>query len=277
MAILNYYLMVLFPNAKINIGLNIEKKRPDGYHNIASCFYPVGWSDTLEILPSNELVFETQGIEIPGETNQNLCLKAFNLIKQDFDIPNVTIQLLKTVPIGAGLGGGSSDAAFTIIGLNQLFELGLSKEEQFNYARQLGSDCAFFIENKPMYCFEKGDQFEEVSVSLAGKTVVLINPCIHISTIEAYAGIVAKKPDTELKELLKLPITNWKGVINNDFEIGLIKKHPQIGKIKDDLYALGAVYASMTGSGSTIYGIFDNSVTLFDKFDNCLTWQGTLK
>lgn len=269
--------MILFPNAKINIGLNIIKKRSDGFHNIASCFYPVGWSDVLEILPSVDLIFENQGIEIPGNGNQNLCLKAFDLLNKDYALPNITIQLLKCLPIGAGLGGGSSDAAFTILGLNQLFELELSKEVQLNYARQLGSDCAFFIENRPMYCYEKGDRFEEIALSLTGKTVVLVHPFIHISTAEAYAGITAKQPEYDLQEILELPIEQWRGMLVNDFESAIIKKYPRIGALKESLYQQGALYASMTGSGSTVYGIFDNYVNLFDNFENCMTWQGILK
>ncbi len=269
--------MVLFPNAKINIGLNIVKKRADGFHDIESCFYPVGWSDVLEIIPASQLSFNAQGIPIPGNSDQNLCLKAFELIQQDYPIPNVEIELLKAVPIGAGLGGGSSDAAFTIMGLSDLFDLGLSEAQKIAYARRLGSDCAFFVKNIPTFCTGKGDVFEEIPLSLADKWIVLVNPGIHISTAEAYAGIVAKRSEHDLRALLSLPIDQWEGLIKNDFEEALVNKYPYIGQIKTELYQLGAHYAAMTGSGSTVYGIFEKKTEIFNYFSNCTVWQGTIK
>lgn len=269
--------MIVFPNAKINLGLQIVAKRPDGFHNIASCFYPVGWSDALEILPASaETSFESSGIQIPGEASGNLCLRAYQLVAADYSLPPVRIHLHKAVPIGAGLGGGSADGAFTIKLLNQLFELGLSVQQMQQYARQLGSDCAFFIENKPVYCFEKGDQFEPIDLSLSGKWIRLVNPGIHVSTAEAYAGVRPTLPSTDLRALLQEPITAWRSTVQNDFEASVATKYPAIANIKNTLYQQGALYASMTGSGSTIYGIFEHEPEPTRAFEGCMLWQGVL-
>ncbi|MFN8353261.1 MAG: 4-(cytidine 5'-diphospho)-2-C-methyl-D-erythritol kinase [Spirosomataceae bacterium] len=268
--------MVVFPNAKINIGLQIIEKRPDGYHNLASCFYPVGWSDVLEILPATTTTFQSTGIPIPGNIEGNLCLKAYRNLQQVYDLPPVQIHLHKVVPIGAGLGGGSADGAFTIKALNQLFHLGLSIEQMEAFARPLGSDCAFFIQNQPRYCFEKGDQFESIALSLSGKQIVLVNPNVHISTAEAYSGVKPHLPTVELREALSQPIENWKNLIFNDFEANLLSKYPVITSIKENLYELGAVYVSMTGSGSTVYGIFEKFSNFTEKFSNYTVWQGNL-
>lgn len=268
--------MVVFPNAKINIGLNITEKRADGFHNISSCFYPVGWSDALEILPADTLTFQSSGIPIPGDSSGNLCLKAYHLLAGDHTLPPVDIHLLKAVPIGAGLGGGSADGAFTITALNALFSLGLSVEQQQQYARQLGSDCAFFIENIPMYCYDKGDQFEEISLRLSGRWIVLVNPGLHISTAEAYAGVRPKQPVTDLRELLQQPMAQWRDTVVNDFEEGLFVKYPILDHYKQKLYSLGAEYASMSGSGSTLYGIFSQEIDLSNNFEGTSVWKGEL-
>ncbi|CAG5012587.1 4-diphosphocytidyl-2-C-methyl-D-erythritol kinase [Dyadobacter sp. CECT 9275] len=268
--------MVVFPNAKINIGLNIIEKRNDGFHNIESCFYPVGWTDALEILPADELSFKSSGIDIPGAPQHNLCLKTYQLLAADYHLPHVDIHLLKTVPIGAGLGGGSADAAFTIKALNDLFSLGISLEKQLAYARRLGSDCAFFLVNEPAYCFSKGDHFEPITLNLTGKWITLINPGLHISTADAYAGIVPQKPEKDLRELLKQPLHSWKDAVKNDFEDSLFSKYQVLSEIKNSLYTQGAVYASMTGSGSTVYGIFEKEINLAPMYAQYLTWQGYL-
>lgn len=269
--------MVTFPNAKINIGLNIVGKRPDGYHDIASCFYPVGWADALEVLISDELSFASSGLPIPGDANSNLCLKAYHLLARDFRLPPVSIHLLKAVPIGAGLGGGSADAAFTIKALNQLFSLDLTTEKQQDYARLLGSDCAFFIENKPRYCFGKGDAFEEIPLRLTGKWIVLVNPGLHISTAEAYAGIKPQAPIHDLRELLKSPVEQWRDFVINDFEKNLFKNHSVLPQIKKKLYEIGSQYASMSGSGSTLYAIFDQEPNLSNNFRDLTVWKGELQ
>ncbi len=250
--------MVLFPNAKINIGLNITEKRADGFHNIESIFYPVfELYDVLEIVKNEELKFTSTGIEIPGNEKDNLCLKAYHLLKEDFDISPVHIYLLKTIPIGAGLGGGSADAAFTLKGINDLFELKLTDEELINYARKLGSDCAFFIKNKPVYAFNKGDEFEELELDLSAYEIKIEYPNIHIGTAEAYAGIKAKAPIKNINTLIAEPIENWKNIVKNDFEDSIFSNHPAIKDLKEKMYNYGAVYASMTGSGSAVYGVFE--------------------
>jgi 4-diphosphocytidyl-2-C-methyl-D-erythritol kinase len=268
--------MLVFPNAKINIGLNIIEKRSDGFHNISSCFYPVGWSDALEITVSEKLRFTVDGISIPGNMEDNLCLRAYRMVSEDYNIPPVHIHLLKAIPIGAGLGGGSSDSAFTISALNRLFDLRISIEKQLDYARRLGSDCAFFILNKQMYCHGKGDQFEDIDLALAGKWIVMINPGIYVSTVEAYSGVKPSKPTTDLRTLLKEPMPTWKNEIKNDFEVSLFPKYPLLKDIKEDLYKKGAAYAAMSGSGSTLYGIFDKEIDLSEHFQRYNIWQGML-
>jgi 4-diphosphocytidyl-2-C-methyl-D-erythritol kinase len=186
--------MVSFPNGKINLGLHVVAKRPDGYHNIESCFYPVGWSDVLEIIEAPELRFTSSGLPIPGDAAQNLCLKAYAALKRDFDLPPVHIHLHKVIPIGAGLGGGSADCAFTVKILNEKFALGLTPAQMEDYVRPLGSDCAFFIQNKPLYCYEKGDRFAEIEVDLKGYFIVLINPgypCLYAGSIRGYDASAA--------------------------------------------------------------------------------------
>ena len=268
--------MVSFPNAKINIGLQITEKRSDGFHNLKSCFYPVGWCDVLEILPAEKLSFKSTGISIPGNPETNLCLKAYHLIKQDFNVPSVMIHLHKVIPIGAGLGGGSADCAFTIKTLNNLFELHLTTEQMENYARKLGSDCAFFIQNRPKYCVGKGDEFSEIGLDLSDKFIVLINPNIHISTAEAYAGVKPMKTEIDLKEILQKPVNQWVNIVTNDFEHHLLPKYPIISTIKEQLYANGSVYASMTGSGSTVFGIFEEEIDLKEVFAEYSVWQGKM-
>ncbi|MCF2489794.1 4-(cytidine 5'-diphospho)-2-C-methyl-D-erythritol kinase [Dyadobacter sp. CY347] len=268
--------MLVFPNAKINIGLNIVEKRPDGYHNIESCFYPVGWSDALEITLEERFSFESDGIAIPGSVSDNLCTKAYQMIAADYPLPPVKMHLLKSIPIGAGLGGGSADAAFAIKALNEQFDLKISFEKQLAYARRLGSDCAFFIPNKPAYCFEKGDLFEDIELNLKGKWIVLVNPGLHISTVEAYSGIVPKHGGHDLRHVLKEPIANWKFQVKNDFEATLFPKYPLLAEIKEALYEQGASYAAMSGSGSTLFGIFEQEKDLEKHFTGYTVWQGPL-
>ncbi len=273
--------MLTFPNAKINIGLNITEKRTDGFHNIESVFYPVEWCDALEIIPNQDAnaknaVFQSSGLAIPGNESSNLCLKAWHLLQDRINVPPM-IHLHKVIPMGAGLGGGSADGAFTLKMLNEVYELELSNDELKDFARKLGSDCAFFIENRPVFCFNKGDEFEDFTLDLKGKFVVLINPDIHISTAEAYSGVSPKKPEIALKTALLQPISTWKEIVKNDFEEKLLLKYPTIAEVKETLYQAGAVYASMTGSGSTVYGIFEHEISLKDRFPNFAMWQGFFK
>lgn len=266
--------MIVFPNAKINIGLRITEKRPDGFHNIQSCFYPIGWSDVLELHDSTEFSFRSSGIPIPG--SGNLCSKAYELIRADYPLPPIALHLLKSIPIGAGLGGGSSDAAFTIKSLNSHFKIGLSEEEQRNYARKLGSDCAFFISNTPTYCTGKGDEFHDTTIRLTGKKIVLIYPNLHISTAEAYSGVKPARPKVDLHLALEQPLSTWKDTIFNDFESSLFPRYPVLNELKNLLYDEGAIYASMTGSGSTVYGIFEKEIQLSNKFGDFAVWKGEL-
>ncbi|OZI08859.1 4-(cytidine 5'-diphospho)-2-C-methyl-D-erythritol kinase [Siphonobacter sp. BAB-5385] len=265
--------MVAFPNAKINLGLYITEKRSDGYHNLESVFVPVGWSDVLEILPASETSFRSTGLPIPGEASTNLCLRAYELLRQDFDLSPVRIHLHKVVPIGAGLGGGSSDAAFTLKLLNALFNLKLSEEALEAYARPLGSDCAFFIRNEAKFCFGKGDEFSEIMLNLAGKSILLVYPDLHSSTAEAYAGIRPRAAEAHWTQVVQQPLSTWKASLTNDFEQSLFPKYPQLAQIKEQLYEAGAAYASMSGSGSTVYGIFEGEVPEA-LFPQLTTWQG---
>lgn len=259
--------MVTFPNAKINIGLNVVRKRKDGFHDLISCFLPVPFYDVLEIIKSSKYAFTSSGIAIPGKPEQNLCIKAFKLLKKDFGLQEVSIYLHKLIPIGAGLGGGSADAAFVLKSLNVLFELFLDDSLLETYAAQLGSDCPFFVQNKPVMAYGRGNEFESIDLSLQGKYLLLITPRLHISTADAYAGIKPQEPETDLKNVLEqTPVEQWKGVVKNDFEDSVFQKYPELASLKDKLYDLGAVYASMSGSGSTLYGIFDVEPQLNDHF-----------
>ena len=250
--------MIAFPNAKINLGLNIVSKRPDGYHNLESCFYPVLWQDILEILPSKKTQFTSSGIDIPGNPDSNLCLKAYQFLKKDFDIPPVNIHLHKIIPIGAGLGGGSADATFTLKMLNELFELQISDESLERYASQLGSDCPFFVENKPVYATGTGTDFSSINIDLTGKYIVIVKPEVHVSTAKAYAGITPQVPPINVKEIIEIRNTReWKDLLKNDFEEGIFHSHPEVAAVKQLLYDHGAIYASMSGSGSAVFGIFD--------------------
>lgn len=269
--------MVSFPPCKINLGLNIISKRPDGYHNILTCFYPVPWHDVLEIVPGKNFSFSMSGNPVPGAAKNNLCVKAYETLKKDFDLTPVSIHLHKIIPVGAGLGGGSSDAAYTLQILNQLFELALSHEALKEYAARLGSDCAFFIEDKPMLGSERGEVLSDVSLTLKGKYLVIMKPEVHISTAEAYANTSPRLPKIELRKILeKHSIREWKELLKNDFEDSLFKQFPIMEAIQQKLYALGADYASMSGSGSSVFGIFENSVDLKQDFDSLIYWSGYL-
>jgi len=249
--------MLIFPNAKINIGLNIVNRRPDGYHNLETIFYPVMIKDALEIVVSDTLSFESSGLEIPGRVEDNLCIKGYHLIRKDFDLPPVKIHLHKHIPIGAGLGGGSADAAFFIRLLDYKFNLGMSDGQMQGYARQLGADCAFFIQNKPVFAFDRGDEFEPIKLDLSNYKIVVVMPPVHVSTSEAYGGVKPAAVDRSLMELIYEPVSEWKNFVKNDFETSVFKNHPLIRGVKAALYEAGAVYASMSGSGASVFGIFD--------------------
>jgi 4-diphosphocytidyl-2-C-methyl-D-erythritol kinase len=247
--------MIVYPNAKINIGLNVLEKQADGYHKLSSVFYPVNeLCDMLEILPAKHFSFSSSGIAIPG--NSNICVKAFELLKADFEIENVIMHLHKQIPIGAGLGGGSADGAFALKALNEIFKIELSIIELEEYALQLGADCPFFIENSPKYITGIGEKMRNINLDLSSYKLKFIYPELHISTAEAYGGIIPSQPKKNLLDLINQPIENWKKSVKNDFEVAAFAKYPELAKMKEQLYADGAIYASMTGSGSVIYGVF---------------------
>ena len=249
--------MISFPNAKINLGLNIVSKREDNYHNIESCFYPIPWHDSLEIIEAPVFSFHVHGLEIPGDDDSNLCVKAYQLLKRSYGLPPISIHLLKQIPMGAGLGGGSSDGAFMLKMLNSHFSLNISRAELERFAMQLGSDCAFFIQNTPALATGRGEELKTLSIDLGGYWLAAHNPDIHIATREAYDGVTPKKPHKSIYELITRPIAEWKNHLKNDFESSLFPKYPILEETKEKMYEAGAIFSSMTGSGSTIFGIFD--------------------
>jgi 4-diphosphocytidyl-2-C-methyl-D-erythritol kinase len=257
--------MIVFPNCKINLGLHIVSKREDGYHNLETIFYPVPLKDSLElILDSSSLkpriTFTQSGLEVKGDTNNNICVKAYQLLVEDFpNLPAVTVHLHKSIPMGAGLGGGSSDAGYMLQLLNEKFNLSISNEKLMQYALKLGSDCPFFIYNKPCLAKGRGEKLIPISLDLKGYQLVLINPGIHISTAEAFSGITPKEPVNSLEDLSKKQIIEWKEFLINDFEESVFKAYPEIEEIKNKLYGIGAIYSSMSGTGSSVYGIFPKS------------------
>lgn len=257
--------MIYFPNAKINIGLNVVEKRVDGYHNIETVFYPIDLCDVLEIRENEKSKTDLSifGINIDESINNNLCIKAYNLLKGFYpQIKAVDICLYKNIPLGAGLGGGSSDASFTLKLLNYIFSLNLTNNQLIELSKQLGADCAFFIENKPVYAYNKGDEFENVDLNLKGKYLLLIKPDLFISTQEAYSNIIPQKTNSDIREIIKTyPIKEWKNYLMNDFELSLSKKYKEFQEIKQALYDLGADYASLSGSGATMYGIFEKEIS----------------
>jgi 4-diphosphocytidyl-2-C-methyl-D-erythritol kinase len=269
--------MICFPNAKINIGLNVVSVRPDGFRNLESCFYPVPWTDALEMVPAATLQFDLSGIPVPGSPETNLCLKAFQMLQADYGLPPVAMHLLKQIPIGAGLGGGSADAAFALRLLNALFGLQLEPEVLEAYARRLGSDCAFFIRSKPVFATGRGDVFQPLPLDLGGYRCLLVYPGLHISTAEAYGLVVPQKPPAPLYDLLQQDISTWKDGVGNDFETALFPRYPQLAQVKEQLYALGALYAAMSGSGSTLFGLFPRGTVINPDFPaHYRVWQGEL-
>lgn len=269
--------MVSFPPCKINLGLSITGKRADGYHNLETCFYPIAWTDLLEVIPADVFSFTSSGIAIPGKEEDNLCIKAYRLLQQVHHLPPVNIHLHKIIPMGAGLGGGSSDAAYTLRLLNSVFKLGHSAQQLAVFAAQLGSDCAFFTQDKPQFGEGRGEVLSDIEVSLKGNYIVMVKPDVHVSTAEAYAGIRPGIKERSLKVLLQQhPLDEWKHYVINDFEESVFKKHPSLRDIKQRLYDAGAVYACMSGSGSTVFGIFRKQIELSSAFPAALVWSGII-
>lgn len=256
--------MILFPNCKINLGLFILRKRNDGYHDLQTVFYPIPITDILEIVPyrdavrSTSMPFTLSGLAVDGDPMSNICAKAYRLLKRDFPhLPHIHMHLHKVVPTGAGLGGGSADGSFTLKLLNDLFELSLTQKELIGYAAELGSDCPFFIINKPCLASGRGEILEPIDLDLAGYKLVLVYPGIHVNTGDAFRNLAPANRERSIKKIIGLPVERWKDELVNDFENVIFKQHRRIVDIKDKLYQQGAVYASMSGSGSSVYGIFD--------------------
>ena len=262
--------MLCFPNAKINIGLYITGKRADGYHELQSCFYPIPWYDALEVIATEHTRLTTSGLTIPG--NDNLCLQAYHLLRADFDLPSVHIHLHKHIPMGAGLGGGSADGAFMLKLLNDKFALGLDKERLRQYATHLGSDCPFFIDNRPVLASGRGEVLTPLHLSLAGWYIAVVYPQIHIDTATAYRQVTPQPAPLDLQQILETaPVAEWRSLIKNDFE----KSAPQpVHALKQQLYEAGASYAAMSGSGSAVYGLFEENPSFTTPFPHIIERLG---
>jgi len=273
--------MIDFPNAKINIGLNITEKRADGFHNIETVFYPIMLSDILEIQAegnSEKASLTNTGISLDTPAEKNIVFKAFETFRQYNIIPEVNMHLHKIIPPGSGLGGGSADGAFTLKMLNKLFSLDKQEEQMQDYAEALGSDCPFFLKNTPQYAFEKGSKMEPVNISLKGYTILVVVPNIQISTKFAYQGVKVGKPEVSLKKHIEeIPVNEWKHHICNDFEAYIFEHHKELKGIKDQMYQSGAVFASLSGSGSAIYGIFEDTPPAVNFPDSYFVWEEKLR
>ena len=293
--------MILYPNCKINLGLNIVGRRADGYHNIETIFLPIPLADCLELTPACEDSFVIDGRELDCLANDNLVMKVLALLRAEgIEVPPVAIRLTKNIPSGAGLGGGSTDAAFMIKGLNELFNLGLSNYRMAALVGKLGADCPVFINNVPVYAEGKGDEFYNLSLSMVEKSyfalppigsflpptiklsmpevldgywLVLVKPDDFVSTREAYSSVIPHVSKVSLKNIISMPVRAWKGMMVNDFEQSVFASHPVIKGILEQMYMLGATYAAMSGSGSTVYGLFRNQPHLGDVFADHFQWQ----
>jgi len=275
--------MICFPNAKINLGLRIVEKRPDGYHNLETVFYPIGLKDALECVPNTHhtdfsLTISGLGcMDQTGNPENNLTTKAFRLLESKYKLQSADVHLYKAIPTGAGLGGGSSDAAFTLKLINEMNNLRLSNNELEALSAHLGADCSFFIKNKPIFATGIGTIFEKISLSLKGYYLILVKPEIHVSTADAYSLIRPARPESSLKDVLTNPITTWKNKVVNDFEVSVFERFPQIKAMKEQMYLDGAIYASMSGSGSSVFGLFSEPVDLRKSFKDCFYWSETLE
>lgn len=264
--------MVVFPNCKINLGLNIIRKRSDGYHDLETVFYPIALRDALEIImvgtprenipitTTANVQFSISGFPIDGKNENNLCISAYQLLKKDFpQLPQIKMHLHKAIPTNAGLGGGSADGAFTLNLLNQIFNLGLTIQQSLQYTLQLGSDCPFFMINKPCLGTGRGEILDPIKLDLSAYTIVIVHPEVHINTTEAFLSINTAVPSKSVKNIINQPVATWRKELKNDFEGAIFTKYPEIKTIKETLYEAGATYASMTGSGSTVFGLFEKT------------------
>jgi len=270
--------LISFPNCKINVGLQVLRKRPDGYHDIETVLYPCSLCDMLEIIPSpdGKLSFTVSGTEgVPGG-EENLGMRAYRLLASAHRLPPIHLHLHKRIPVGAGLGGGSSDAAFTLRMLNTLFRLGLPDERLMEYAGHLGSDCPFFICNKPCLATGRGEVFEAVHPDLRGMGIVVVKPFVSVSTAEAYCWVAPFHDRPPLSGLIRRPVEEWKNCLVNDFEGPVYERYPEIQDIRERLYHLGAIYAALSGSGSAVFGLFEKNSPAGKDFPGCFTWEGRL-
>jgi len=267
--------MIVYPNAKINLGLNVVERRADGFHNIETIFFPIALKDALEIVvaPDRKFSFTTSGLSIPGNPENNLCVKAWKLLSEEYHLPPVKIHLHKVIPMGSGLGGGSSDGAFTIRLLDSLFSLNLPSETMKARAAQLGSDCPFFIGNTPVYAYGKGDEFVSVDLRFPDLKVMVAVPGIHVNTAAAYGMIRPEKPARNVMDLVSKPLHEWKDLLKNDFEKPVFREYPRINEIKTTFYEKGAVYASMSGSGAAVFGFFPSVVPTEASLRDCFIWK----
>lgn len=268
--------MVAFPGCKINLGLHILRKRPDGFHDIETAFYPVPWSDVLEVLPSEKFSFSFSGLTVPGAAEDNLCLRAYRLLAKDFTLPAIQGHLHKVVPMGAGLGGGSADGAHALRLLNQVASLNLSSTQLHAYAGQLGSDCSFFLKDGPAMGKGRGEILEPLAITLKGYFLVILSPQIHVSTADAYAAAKPAATKEVLGEVLSRPMTAWRDHLINDFETPVFNRFPQLSTLKSRLYECGAIYAAMSGSGSALFGFFKEDIHAEDRFPGLIGWSGWL-
>lgn len=270
--------MLVYPNAKINLGLHVTARRPDGYHDIETVFYPIPLMDALEATESHaDGSFRQTGNALDCDPADNLVYRALQKVKEKHQLPPLDIHLFKHIPSGAGLGGGSSDAAFMVRLLNEQFQLGMSPSEMRELVAPLGADCAFFIENSPMLATGIGDRLTPISVSLSGWVLIVVKPDIHVSTRDAYAGITPRQPAQPLTDILALPVEQWQGRLVNDFEPHIFALHPEIAAIRDRLLDLGAVYAAMSGSGSALFGLLPAPIDhAEEKFADCFVRQRQL-
>ncbi len=269
--------MICFPNAKINLGLQVVEKRPDGFHNLQTVFYPIGLCDALELIPADSYQLHISGINVACEDENNLVTKAFRLMEKKYGIAPVEIWMRKAIPFGAGLGGGSADAAFTLKALDSLFHLNLGEEKLCEEAANLGSDCPFFIGDRPVYATGRGEIFHPCRLSLKDWYLVLVIPPIAVSTAEAYRGIRPQWPASTPSDIVGRPVKEWSNILVNDFETSIFAAHPAIASVKEELYRQGAAYASMSGSGSSVFGLFEKETDLSGRFPDCFYWAGHLE
>ena len=273
--------MITFPCAKINIGLQVTERRPDGYHNLDTIFYPIPLHDALEVVPAEDQGYDCRlhlsGVNIEGDPDTNLVVRAYRLLASDFTLPPVDIYLHKHIPTGAGLGGGSADASYMLRLLREMFDLDVSDEQLEAYAAKLGADCPFFIKCTPVYATGIGNEFHPIELDLSDMYLVIVKPEVFVSTKEAYSMVRPAKPAVTLDKKIMRPITEWHDTISNDFEQGIFALHPELQAIKEKLYTLGAVYAAMSGSGSALFGLFTSEVENIEQhFEDCFCQQQKL-